>query len=70
MCGILGYLAYGDSRPTAAEVALWRGLVNLVAHRGPDDSTFWHDGRFIFGHRRLSIIDSRRRTAADGHRRG
>jgi asparagine synthase (glutamine-hydrolysing) len=57
MCGILGYFAYGDSRPTAADVEWWRALVNLVAHRGPDDSTFWHNGRFILGHRRLSIID-------------
>jgi asparagine synthase (glutamine-hydrolysing) len=31
-------------------------LVNLVGHRGPDDSTFWHDGPFALGHRR-SIID-------------
>lgn len=54
MCGILGHFATGDTR---ADTALWRRLVNLVAHRGPDDSTFWHDGRFTFGHRRLSIID-------------
>jgi asparagine synthase (glutamine-hydrolysing) len=57
MCGILGYLAYSDSRPTAADAVLWRGLVNLVGHRGPDDSSLWHNGRFILGHRRLSIID-------------
>jgi len=56
VCGILGYFAYGDSRPTAEAVRRWRNLVNLVGHRGPDDSTFWHDGRFILGHRRLSII--------------
>jgi asparagine synthase (glutamine-hydrolysing) len=54
MCGILGHFASGDAR---ADPVLWRRLVNLVAHRGPDDSTFWHDGRFTFGHRRLSIID-------------
>src|SRR6185295_5281299 len=62
MCGILGYFAFGDSRPTAADVSLWRALVNLIGHRGPDDSTFWHDDRFILGHRRLSIID-----LSDGH---
>ncbi len=54
MCGILGHFSIADSR---ADVALWRSLVNVLAHRGPDDSTFWHDGRFVFGHRRLSIID-------------
>ena len=54
MCGILGHFSFGDSRP---DVELWRSLVNVLGHRGPDDSTFWHDGRFAFGHRRLSIID-------------
>jgi asparagine synthase (glutamine-hydrolysing) len=54
MCGILGHFSFGGSR---ADPELWRRLVNLLAHRGPDDSTFWHDGRFVFGHRRLSIID-------------
>ena len=54
MCGILGHFAIGDRR---ADERLWRGLVNLIAHRGPDDSTFWSDGRFAFGHRRLSIIE-------------
>ncbi len=48
------HFAFGDSRP---DVELWRALVNLVGHRGPDDSTFWHDGPFALGHRRLSIID-------------
>lgn len=54
MCGILGHFATGDSH---ADVHLWRRLVNVLAHRGPDDSTFWHSGRFTFGHRRLSIIE-------------
>ncbi len=54
MCGILGYFSVGDSR---VDAELWRRLVPMVGHRGPDDSTFWHDGRFAFGHRRLSIID-------------
>jgi asparagine synthase (glutamine-hydrolysing) len=54
MCGILGHFSFGDAR---ADVELWRALVNLIGHRGPDDSTFWHDGPFVFGHRRLSIID-------------
>ena len=65
MCGILGHFSFGDGRP---DVDLWRALVNLVGHRGPDDSTFWHDGPFVFGHRRLSIIDLVARAAADGDR--
>ena len=59
MCGILGHFSFGDGTP---DVDLWRRLVNIVGHRGPDDSTFWHDRRFVFGHRRLSIID-----LAEGH---
>jgi asparagine synthase (glutamine-hydrolysing) len=59
MCGILGHFSAGDFR---ADPLLWRRLVNTLAHRGPDDSTFWQDGRFILGHRRLSIID-----LAQGH---
>jgi asparagine synthase (glutamine-hydrolysing) len=59
MCGILGHFSFGDARP---DVEWWRAHVNLLAHRGPDDSTFWHDGPFVFGHRRLSIID-----LAEGH---
>jgi asparagine synthase (glutamine-hydrolysing) len=54
MCGILGHFSFGDRRP---DVELWCRLVNLIGHRGPDDSTCWHDGPFVFGHRRLSIID-------------
>jgi asparagine synthase (glutamine-hydrolysing) len=54
MCGILGDFSFGDARPDAQR---WRQLVNLLAHRGPDDSAVWADGRYVFGHRRLSIID-------------
>jgi asparagine synthase (glutamine-hydrolysing) len=54
MCGILGYFSI-DSAPVDRQ--LWRRLVGLLGHRGPDDSTFWDGDRFLFGHRRLSIID-------------
>jgi asparagine synthase (glutamine-hydrolysing) len=59
VCGILGHFAFGSGR---ADGDLWRRLVNTIGHRGPDDSSFWQDGRFTFGHRRLSIID-----LSDGH---
>jgi asparagine synthase (glutamine-hydrolysing) len=54
MCGILGHFGFGEAR---ADAERWRRQVGLLAHRGPDDSAFWADGRFVFGHRRLSIID-------------
>jgi asparagine synthase (glutamine-hydrolysing) len=54
MCGIVGHYAR-DGGAMAASTLF--DLVQRVAHRGPDDSTFWQDGPFSFGHRRLSIID-------------
>ena len=54
MCGIVGH--YARDGGAMASSTLFQ-LVQCVAHRGPDDSTFWQDGPFAFGHRRLSIID-------------
>jgi asparagine synthase (glutamine-hydrolysing) len=54
MCGILGRFCFERQYPDAT---VWRRLVALLRHRGPDAGTFWCDGRFAFGHRRLSIID-------------
>ena len=66
MCGIVGH--YARDGGAMASSTLFE-LVQCVAHRGPDDSTFWQDGPFSFGHRRLSIIDLTMRPAADGERR-
>ena len=48
MCGIFGEVGgeEGESVP-----------INVIAHRGPDDSGVWSDGRVRFGHCRLAIID-------------
>ena len=54
MCGIVGH--YARDGGAMASSTLF-DLVQRVAHRGPDDCTFWQDGPFSFGHRRLSIID-------------
>ncbi len=54
MCGILGYYRSDAGAPVSPAFA---SLVNTLSHRGPDDGTYWLDGRFAFGHRRLSIID-------------
>jgi asparagine synthase (glutamine-hydrolysing) len=35
----------------------WPELINHLRHRGPDEGSWWADGPFFFGHRRLSIID-------------
>ncbi len=54
MCGILGIV-----RPGGADRAEARGLLDMLAHRGPDAEGYWQsaDGRLIVGHRRLKILD-------------
>ena len=54
MCGIVGHYARDGAALPASTLF---ELVQCVAHRGPDDNTYWQDGPFSFGHRRLSIID-------------
>jgi asparagine synthase (glutamine-hydrolysing) len=55
MCGIAGVVA---KRPMAAPEAL-AGLVDGIAHRGPDDRGDWlsPDGTCALGHARLAILD-------------
>ena len=54
MCGIFGRFArsgrIGDVQP-------FIDATNMLAHRGPDDGTWWCEEPFFLGHRRLSIID-------------
>lgn len=54
MCGIAGILA---STPLPSDAV--RGMIDCLAHRGPDDSGIWSDGEagVALGHRRLSIVD-------------
>jgi len=53
MCGILGWLgSHGLQAAVRFEAAL-----NLLAHRGPDDSGVWSSKDILLGHRRLSIVD-------------
>ena len=55
MCGILGKIDY--SCCTDWYTGLFVQALNLQEHRGPDDSGMQIGDRYIFGHRRLSIID-------------
>lgn len=55
MCGIAGILGNG------ADSAITQ-MTDAMAHRGPDDSGFYHDDDISLGQRRLSIID-----LASGH---
>jgi len=57
MCGIGGGFAVArDARPNVERVAR---ISELMAHRGPDGEGVWSEpnGRAVFAHRRLSVID-------------
>jgi asparagine synthase (glutamine-hydrolysing) len=55
MCGILGQISISKNFDLNQEIFI--DALNLQKHRGPDDSGIVIDANFIFGHRRLSIID-------------
>jgi len=56
MCGILGQISLGEAA-CALPPDFFLSALNKMEHRGPDDSGVITDDRFIFGHRRLSILD-------------
>lgn len=57
MCGIAGILNL-DGQPLAPEASMAvNGMLDKMAHRGPDGSGLWQHGAICLGHRRLSIID-------------
>jgi len=53
MCGIAGYLHFGQT----ACLETLRAMCNSIRHRGPDDEGYHLDGSCAIGMRRLSIID-------------
>jgi asparagine synthase (glutamine-hydrolysing) len=55
MCGILGQVTL-DKKLTY-DCSRFNSALELLEHRGPDDFGIIEDEKFIFGHRRLSIID-------------
>jgi len=52
MCGIIGIVEKNNNNRL-----LMLKMLDIIAHRGPDDSSIYENGDFILGHRRLSIID-------------
>jgi asparagine synthase (glutamine-hydrolysing) len=58
MCGIAGII-YRGRIEEASCIAIVRKMADAIAHRGPDDSGVWVDGKVGvgLGHRRLSILD-------------
>src|SRR5262249_4410612 len=60
--GFVGQFNFGVSTGpdvAARDRALVARMNDRIAHRGPDDAGLWQsaDGRVVFGHRRLAIVD-------------
>ena len=53
MCGIAGIIGENIEN----KESLITGMVDCIAHRGPDDDGFYTDDKVGLGMRRLSIID-------------
>ncbi|HEY4511358.1 MAG TPA: asparagine synthase (glutamine-hydrolyzing) [Candidatus Paceibacterota bacterium] len=51
MCGITGFMGYGNRREL-------EGMVEKIKHRGPDQQGAFHHEGIGLGHARLSIIDT------------
>lgn len=54
MCGICGFV----QRSGVPDKDLVLGMMGRLAHRGPDGSGYYRDGRAALGHTRLAIIDA------------
>jgi asparagine synthase (glutamine-hydrolysing) len=54
VCGIFGRVNL-DGRPVDATESV--RILDILAHRGPDDRDYYHKDNLFLGHRRLSIID-------------
>ena len=55
MCGILGVVSL--NKKLKVDKNLFSICLNLMDHRGPDDSGIFINNKTILGHKRLSIID-------------
>jgi len=55
MCGILGIISFKDD--FTYDPDCFSEALKMQEHRGPDDYDILEGENFIFGHRRLSIID-------------
>jgi asparagine synthase (glutamine-hydrolysing) len=56
MCGIAG--VWRKRNPIGAgDLSDLARMMQVLAHRGPDDHDSWSSGRIALGHRRLTIID-------------
>ena len=58
MCGFTGYIRRGGFREEQARVTA-TAMAAVIAHRGPDDSGVWVDGKagIALAHQRLSVLE-------------
>ena len=52
MCGFCGYI--NRKEKTKEDI---KKMTDAIAHRGPDDESYYIDDKIAMGFRRLSIID-------------
>ena len=57
MCGILGRISIENKHYNKSDFSIFNEALDLQSHRGPDGRGIYENDKFIFGHRRLSIID-------------
>ena len=57
MCGIFGIVSIRGEELSSCLSFSSTNVVNVLRHRGPDDSGYFADSSVYLGHRRLSIID-------------
>jgi asparagine synthase (glutamine-hydrolysing) len=60
MCGIAGLWHRGGGCADPGDI---HRMLATIVHRGPDDEGTWQDGRVVFGHRRLTILDTTDRAS-------
>lgn len=56
MCGITGWVHF--QRDLRKESMVIEQMTNTLVKRGPDEHNIWHDSHVLFGHRRLTVVDS------------
>ena len=56
MCGILGQVKLSN-KALKKNFKNFEKSLKLMEHRGPDASGIVYDDKYIFGHRRLKILD-------------
>lgn len=52
MCGITGIISKNKIEKNIIE-----NMIDTIVHRGPDGFGYYYGEKFVFGHRRLSIVD-------------